>query len=71
MDMLDYTREEVEEAVRKLRYTDLAGIDLSGADLRRANLREAELRAAKYNKSTKFPDGFDPKVAGIVLAEYE
>ncbi len=39
MDMSDFTRDEVVEAVHKLIKADLQGIDLSGADLWKANLQ--------------------------------
>ncbi len=46
---------------------NLGNADLHGADLTEANLREANLRDALYNKSTKWPERFDPKKAGAVL----
>ena len=77
--MTKFTREEVEETADNLEQEDLAGVDLSGADLNYddlsgadlsgANLREANLGEAEYNKNTKFPEGFDPKAAGMVLVE--
>ena len=57
--MAKFTREEVEETAHNLEQEDLAGVDLQGADL----------SGAKYNKSTKFPEGFDPEEAGMVLVE--
>ena len=70
--MPDFTREEVIEIVHKLDSADLEGLDLSGAKLSGANLTGANLTGAglsgaKYNKSTKFPDGFDPQETGMVL----
>jgi hypothetical protein len=50
-----------------LRGAFLIGADLRGADLRKANLRGADLRGAKYNKETKWPDGFDPVKANTIL----
>ena len=46
--------------------------NLSRADLRDVNLLmcgivKCNLHKAKYNKDTKFPDGFDPEAAGMVL----
>ena len=110
MDMLDFTREELEEVIqasRKLNGANLAGIDLRGtdlrgtdlisadlrttrldgadlrdanlreanlfmadlrgSDLRGADLREANLTGAKYDKDTKFPNGFDLETARMVL----
>ena len=32
-------------------------------------LHEADLRKATYDPATRFPDGFDPKAAGMVLVE--
>lgn len=40
---------------------------LMGADLSGANLNKADLKEAKYDQSTKWPDGFDPIAAGAVL----
>ena len=52
---------------------DLRGADLRGADLRGAKLGGASLlgnlRRAIYNKLTKFPDGFDPETAWMMLVE--
>ena len=65
-----------------LRDADLGGADLWGADLRGANLRyanlwganlgAANLRAAglwdaSANRLTVWPDGFDPKAAGVIV----
>jgi len=62
-----------------LRKADLRGADLSaaylgaanlrGADLSEANLHGAYLHEAIYEHSTKFPEGFDPESAGMVLEE--
>jgi len=46
---------------------NLGNADLHGADLTEANLRDANLRDALYDKSTKWPERFDPKKAGAVL----
>ena len=61
---------------------DLEGVDLSGADLNGANLYEANLSGAdlggallsgvnligaRANKNTTWPDGFDPKAAGVTF----
>ena len=50
--------------------------DLSRADLRGANLRAVTLSAsgprltgALYDDDTAFPDGFDPRAAGMILKE--
>ena len=55
-----------------LRKANLSEADLTGADLRAADLREADLsgtdlRRAKYNRNTKWPDGFDLKAAEVIL----
>ncbi len=61
---------------------DLEGVDLSGADLNGANLYEANLSGAdlggallsgvnligaRVNKNTTWPEGFDPKAAGVIF----
>ena len=58
---------------------DLEGVDLSGADLNEANLYEADLGGAllsgvnligaRANKNTTWPDGFDPKAAGVIFKD--
>ena len=58
----------------ELRGADLAGADLRGAnlfgaDLKEADLSDADLSKAKYNKSTVFPEGFDPVAAGMEVSE--
>ena len=58
--------------VADLGEANLQGADLQGANLREANLREANLQGADlqggyYNKNTKFPHGFNPAEAGMVL----
>ena len=65
-----------------LSYADLRWANLSranlhraylrGANLSRANLFEADLSfavlsGARYSSDTKFPEGFDPEAAGMVL----
>jgi hypothetical protein len=52
-----------------LHRTDLSEADLQGANLSGANLSEADLREARYDSDTKFPEGFDPEAAGMVLVE--
>ena len=44
---------------------DLRGADLRGADLWDANLRDADLLGARADRWTRWPDGFDPKQAGV------
>jgi hypothetical protein len=59
--------------------TDLSGVNFGGADLRGADLRGAELQVirmgepigavlsgARANQSTRWPDGFDWRSAGVV-----
>ena len=67
--MADYTRGEVIEIVHKLRKADLQGVDLRGINLAGVILHQTNLSRAKYDKHTKFPDGFDPDAAGMVLKE--
>ena len=54
-----------------LKGTDLQNSDLQGANLQdnilqKTNLQSVDLKDAKYNKNTKFPDGFDPKEKGMI-----
>jgi len=42
--------------------------DLHGADLRGARLEGTNLRGAVYTRRTRFPEGFDPERAGMILA---
>jgi hypothetical protein len=51
-----------------LRKAKLRNADLRGADLTDAVLEGAELEGAKYDTSTVWPQGFDKKAAGVVLA---
>ncbi len=47
---------------------NLAGINLKDVNLINADLRRANFKNTKYNKATKWPEGFDPKkVEGLVL----
>ena len=52
-----------------LRSANLSWAFLNWADLRSADLREAFLSGAKYNAQTMFPEGFDPKTAGMIKQE--
>lgn len=52
--------------------TDLSGADLSGADLCGAHLPGAKLQGTKlqgaiYDKSTMWPEEFNPKKAGVIF----
>jgi energy-coupling factor transporter ATP-binding protein EcfA2 len=51
----------------KFRGADLSNAFLHGTDLSEADLTNAKLTGAKYNNSTKFPSGFNPDGAGMVL----
>ena len=59
----------------RLSQADLWFANLSEAALGGANLRDADLSNARYSNlesddvDTKFPDGFDPEEAGMVLVE--
>ena len=53
---------------------DLTGGDLRGANLARADLRDTDLSSttltgAHYDAETRFPEGFDPGAAGMLLRE--
>ena len=69
---------------QSLREADLHGADLRGVNLNDANLNSANLSAAnlngadlgnaklhkaRYDRNTKWPEGFDPVAAGAVLEE--
>ena len=64
---VDLSRADLSEA--DLRKADLRGTDLKGADLHYAKLGSVNFRGAAYNKSTKFPNGFNPEKVGMVLVE--
>ena len=60
------------EAVEVNGYTikpgaNLTRTDLEGADLTRANLRGANLDRAVADRNTIWPEGFDPKAAGVIF----
>lgn len=44
---------------------DLSWADFSGADLTKANFSGASFHSPRYNRHTKFPDGFDIENAEI------
>jgi uncharacterized protein YjbI with pentapeptide repeats len=48
---------------------NLRDANLRGADLKGTNLGSANLAGAKFDKDTKWPDGFDPIAAGAILEE--
>ena len=48
-----------------LRDANLLDADLRDANLLDANLRDANLRGARVDRWTRWPDGFDPKQAGV------
>ena len=48
---------------------DLTAADLIGANLSGADLSFAVLSGARYSSDTKFPEGFDPEEAGMMLIE--
>lgn len=53
-----------------LRNADLRGADLRGADLRNTDLRGARLEGARYNRTTRWPAGFDPERSGARCSGY-
>ena len=46
---------------------NLEGADLSGANLSGANFGGANLARAKADAKTTWPEGFDPKAAGVTF----
>lgn len=67
--MADFTWDEVEVIVHKLRTADLRGLDLSRSNLQCANFYEADLSGAhlsgaKYSADTKWPRRLRPGIGG-------
>jgi glycogen operon protein len=54
-----------------LQDADLRGADLRGADLRGADLLRANLGGARYDRATRWPEGFSPYEAGMVFSQEE
>jgi uncharacterized protein YjbI with pentapeptide repeats len=50
-----------------LKKADLTDAYIIGANFRNADLSDAIFTNAKYDKTTKWPDGFDPVEAGAVF----
>ena len=50
-----------------LKGADLRGALLMSANLRQANLKGTNLEKADYNRSTHFPQNFDPVKAGMQM----
>ena len=48
---------------------DLSKANLRDADLEKSNLDETNLSGAIYNSGTKWPDGFEPELAGAFRKE--
>jgi uncharacterized protein YjbI with pentapeptide repeats len=48
---------------------NLIGANLSGADLTGADLDCAVLQGALYDKTTQWPEGFDPLSAGAICQD--
>jgi uncharacterized protein YjbI with pentapeptide repeats len=46
---------------------DFSGVDLRGANLRGSTHGNSRWKGALYDDDTAFPEGFDPKQAGMVL----
>ena len=78
LQQADLAKAHLPEAV--LREANLQQADLTGTNLQQVDLREANLAGATYTDAesgcpfssqvscpTKFPDGFDPEAAGMIL----
>jgi hypothetical protein len=73
----DFTEADLREAnLRKadaggavFRHADLRLADLRGADLNTADLLRARLTGAVASENTRWPAGFDPATAGVVVTE--
>ena len=48
-------------------YTIEPGANLDGANLDGANLDRVDLSEARTDGHTTWPDGFDPKAAGVIF----
>jgi hypothetical protein len=51
----------------RLTRADLTRANLRGANLKGANLRGANLKGAFADTDTQWPEGFDPKAAGVIF----
>ncbi len=74
LSFADLSNASLDEAdLREADFEDalLSGADLRGANLRGANLLRADLRGALYDRRTRWPDGFIPAAAGVVISEGE
>jgi uncharacterized protein YjbI with pentapeptide repeats len=60
---------DLREANLEGAYLDPAHADLAGARLEWADRWPVRLKGAKANEATRWPDGFDPKHAGVVLVD--
>ena len=54
-----------------LTLANLTLANLAGADLSFANLHRTILKDAIYNETTRFPDGFDPNLAGMKITDLD
>ena len=50
-----------------LKGANLAGVDLSGLDLSKSDLTGADLKGVTADTDTRWPEGFDSKVAGVTV----
>ncbi|NJM77305.1 MAG: pentapeptide repeat-containing protein [Acaryochloridaceae cyanobacterium RU_4_10] len=62
---VDLSYADLERA--NLQNADLRGAILIGTNLRLADLSQAHLHDADYDRTTHFPQGFDPVLAGLKL----
>jgi hypothetical protein len=71
LDFADLSRSDLRAAAMtetSLLETSFVGADLRGADLSRChNLVMANLRKARFDRSTRWPPDFEPKVAGAIV----
>ncbi len=67
-DLLQASLDEARLVQANLQEANLSGADLRGTDLRQANLFRATLSGARYNRQTKWPEGFDPNQHGLILS---
>ncbi len=68
-DLSQASLEHADLTQANLQGATLSGADLRGADLLDADLFRTDLRGARYNRQTRWPEGFVPYDAGMILSD--